>query len=201
MVQNMSLAVSGRTYRGSKAKNYEKRRRGQGRWRGEHAFVEEHLPRSGTVLDVPCGTGRFFHLYAKRGLGVIGADVSEEMLELAAKAVPRDRRSREYFQLVRTSVLDPNFAPGRVDVVVCVRLLHLVSQRECGQILRRLFEWGSMVILTVRLQETYRENSSSTTMPQKWFRQQIGRCGHAIDEERTLSSQGWTIMRTRRQTR
>lgn len=33
-----------------------------------------------TVVDIPCGTGRFCDLLSERGLGVIGADISHEMM-------------------------------------------------------------------------------------------------------------------------
>lgn len=196
----MSAAISGRTYRGRKAANYERRRRGQGRWRGEHRAVADWLPpRGGIVLDVPCGTGRFFGLYASRGAEVIACDISEEMLALAATKIPR--RAREQIQLTRCDVLDPAFAPGRVNVVVCVRLLHLVSQRECGRILRRLCGWSDAVILTVRLAPQYVENPSSTTMPERWFRDLVRKLGFAPTDERRLSRQGWTVMRLERRRR
>ena len=52
-------------------------------------FLEAILRRSGkkpaTVLDLACGTGSMSLLLAQRGYGVIGADISEEMLTVAAQ--------------------------------------------------------------------------------------------------------------------
>jgi SAM-dependent methyltransferase len=46
-------------------------------------FVEEHCPQPGRLLDLGCGTGRLLVPFAKRGYGVLGVDLSEEMLALA----------------------------------------------------------------------------------------------------------------------
>jgi SAM-dependent methyltransferase len=41
------------------------------------------VPAGGIVLDVPCGTGRYFPMIAAAGLAVAGADQSAGMLEQA----------------------------------------------------------------------------------------------------------------------
>jgi ubiquinone/menaquinone biosynthesis C-methylase UbiE len=50
------------------------------------AFVErllETCPAGGTVLDAPCGTGRYFELVRASGRGVVGIDQSAGMLAQA----------------------------------------------------------------------------------------------------------------------
>lgn len=199
----MSNAVSSRTYRGAKARNYERNRTGQRRWRLETEAVADWLPRrGGTVLDVPCGTGRFLPLYADFGLHVTGVDISEEMLAVARnKLTNLSAAQRRRIHLEQESILGDEWFHEH-DCVVCVRLLHLVSQRECGRILERLCSTArSRVILTVRLAEKYVENPSSTTMPDKWFRGRVRALGWRVAEERRLSSAGWTIMRLEREDR
>jgi SAM-dependent methyltransferase len=50
----------------------------------DHAFVEEHCPRPGRLIDLGCGTGRLLRPLARRGYWVLGVDLSEEMLRVAA---------------------------------------------------------------------------------------------------------------------
>jgi SAM-dependent methyltransferase len=53
---------------------------------GEADFVMRYSPR--TVLDAGCGSGRVAIELARRGVEVVGADVSESMLAEAAKRAP-----------------------------------------------------------------------------------------------------------------
>ena len=47
------------------------------------ARVVEACPQDGIVLDVPCGTGRYFELVVAHGRRVVGADQSAGMVEQA----------------------------------------------------------------------------------------------------------------------
>ncbi len=47
------------------------------------------LPKGGSILDVGCGGGRDAEFFAKRGLKVIGTDVSDVLINLAQKNVPQ----------------------------------------------------------------------------------------------------------------
>ena len=83
------------------------------------AFYEAVLARRGlrpeTALDLACGTGTMAILLAKKGLSVIGADRSEEMLtEAAAKAADMDNPPwfiRQRMERLRL--------PAPVDLAVC----------------------------------------------------------------------------------
>ena len=83
------------------------------------AFYEQILDRYGlrpeTALDLACGTGSMAILLAKKGLSVIGADLSEEMLtEAAAKAAELD--NPPWFIRQRMEKLR---LPAPVDLAVC----------------------------------------------------------------------------------
>lgn len=56
-------------------------------YRGWVAYLEDILERMDyhprTILDVACGTGNVSEILAKRGFEVVGADISEEMIEIA----------------------------------------------------------------------------------------------------------------------
>jgi SAM-dependent methyltransferase len=54
----------------------------------EVAFLLEHLPGSGHVLDLACGTGRISIPLAQRGYDVAGLDLSSRVLEVARVEAP-----------------------------------------------------------------------------------------------------------------
>jgi SAM-dependent methyltransferase len=51
----------------------------------DQRFVEEYCPRPCRLLDLGCGTGRLLVPFAQRGYRVLGVDLSEEMLNVAAE--------------------------------------------------------------------------------------------------------------------
>jgi SAM-dependent methyltransferase len=189
MAAPMSGATARTRYRGRTALHYEARRAGQGRWRREHEAVAAWLPSSGSVLDVPVGTGRFIPLYRERGLRFTGLDVSYEMVALAEKKLRRDDAGS-------VSVGDVfRLPPARHDFVVCVRLLHLISWEETRVAMRGICTIARAgVILTVRLDAAGRQNPSSVTHAETPFRRLVKRLGWSVREERLLSRQGWRVM-------
>ena len=48
------------------------------------SFFEKNGIKSGTVLDLACGTGSMSIPFMKKGYNIIGLDYSEEMLEIAS---------------------------------------------------------------------------------------------------------------------
>jgi SAM-dependent methyltransferase len=75
---------------------------------------------TGTVLDVPCGYSRFAPVYARLGITAIGADVSYEMVHLAATNHAQYGRAR----WLCANVLALPFSDGVFDSALCIRLLH-----------------------------------------------------------------------------
>lgn len=92
------------------------------------------VDRPGLVLDMPCGTGRFFQFLAGRGLPFVGADISEEMLNesrLKARAAPP----------VGLVVADAEALPFKdqsFDVVLCIRFLFHVTPEGRVKMLREM---------------------------------------------------------------
>jgi SAM-dependent methyltransferase len=72
-----------------------------------------------SILDIPCGTGRFAALLGARGLRYTGADLSPAMLDRARAKTPAAR------WLVADAARLP-FDDGEFDVALCIRFLHLV---------------------------------------------------------------------------
>ncbi len=81
-------------------------------------------PRS--VLDLPCGTGRFWALLAAEpGRELLAADYSEAMLKVAAENRPAEIVSR--IRLFQSSAFDIDLPEQSVDNVFCMRLLHHIG--------------------------------------------------------------------------
>lgn len=76
-----------------------------------------------TLLDAPCGTGRFSALWPRLGYEALGADLAPAMLGQARAKHPQARLMAA--DLARLPLRD-----RAVDAAVCVRLLHLVRERE-----------------------------------------------------------------------
>jgi SAM-dependent methyltransferase len=68
------------------------------------------------VLDVGCGTGRYFHCLANVE-SLTGIDISEEMLAAAKKPVHSDSITVKQIELARANAYLCNFAPASFDFI------------------------------------------------------------------------------------
>ena len=64
-------------------------------YRNKMEFVGEHLPSSGKLLDVGCGSGLYFHLYKNRNLEFVGLEpdeklIKEDMICASSEKIPFD---------------------------------------------------------------------------------------------------------------
>lgn len=84
-----------------------------------------------TLLDLPCGTGRFSALWRELDVRATGVDLAPQML-----AVARAKDARA--QLLCADGARLPFPDGAFDAAACVRLLHLV--RDPAERLRFLRE-------------------------------------------------------------
>lgn len=80
-----------------------------------------------TVLDLPCGAGRFWATLAEApGRRILAADRSSAMLEVARQNCPPDLAARvETFQ---SSAFEIELPDQAVDSVFCMRLLHHLGE-------------------------------------------------------------------------
>ena len=89
------------------------------------AFVDrviEACPPDGIVLDVPCGTGRYFELVVARGRRVLGADQSAGMVEQA--------RSRGLAEMVERTGLQELAYVDAFDGVLCIDAMEHVPPED-----------------------------------------------------------------------
>jgi ubiquinone/menaquinone biosynthesis C-methylase UbiE len=126
-------------YVGAVAAGYDAKRETDPKWLLEQRLIEDmlsDLPPGSIVLDVPCGTGRFFDFYKSRGFAVRGVDLSSDMLQQAV------------IKLQAGPVWDVELRQGDVrimpvtdkacDAAVMCRLTRWLSPQDCQQALREL---------------------------------------------------------------
>ena len=114
---------------------YTKHRGGPGRrisdwW--EHRMARRALNIAGnpkSVLDLPCGAGRFWDLLVEDpDRKLYAADNSEGMVAIAARMHPEEITSR--FTLFQTSAFAIDMPDNSVDNIFSMRLLHHIGDSE-----------------------------------------------------------------------
>jgi ubiquinone/menaquinone biosynthesis C-methylase UbiE len=106
--------------------------------------VLEMIPQGGTVLDAPCGTGRYFSQITAAGLRVAGADQSAGML---AQARARDLAFSLEHRRLQTLSYD-----GEFDAVLTIDALENVPPEDYPAVLanlRRAVRPGGVLYMTV----------------------------------------------------
>ena len=104
-------------------------------------FYYEILKREGlkprTAVDLACGTGSVTAILARKGLQVIGVDLSEEMLTVAQqKAAELDNQPQFVCQ-----PLQELYLPRGVDMAVCAldSLDYITDPASCAEAIRRVY--------------------------------------------------------------
>ena len=148
-----------------------------------------------SVLDLPCGTGRFWELLFQSGTKqLIAADYSQDMLEVAAEVQPPSLL--EHTDLLQTSAFAIDLPDSAVGLVFCMRLLHHVgSSADRITILKefaRVSKGTSIISLWVdgNLQSKRRRKLEKTRTSRKFqnrfviqpeeFESDAGAAGHEI---------------------
>jgi len=114
---------------GEVAASYDRRWRGSsGRARDQRkqralGRALEHFDGARSVLDVPCGTGRFHDLFASRGWRYCGADAASAMLTVA-------REKCGTSNWIAGDLTRLPFADRSFDLALCIRLMHLVRDER-----------------------------------------------------------------------
>lgn len=82
-----------------------------------------------TVLDLPCGAGRFWPMLAEQpNRSIIGADNSAAMVDIAMKAQPPEVTKR--VRPLQTSAFAIDLPDASVDSIFSIRLMHHIGQPE-----------------------------------------------------------------------
>jgi SAM-dependent methyltransferase len=109
-------------------------RRNARKWRTILAALER-TSRVETILDLPCGTGRFTGHLAERGYQVVGSDISIEMMRLARDKTAAAAGVRGYLQADAEAL---PFRADSVDCVLCIRFLFHVDPATRVRMLREM---------------------------------------------------------------
>ncbi len=96
----------------------------------------DHKP--GLTVDLACGTGSFTLELKKRGIDVIGADMSSDML---TQAQMKTSQAGESITFIRCKMQDFVF-PGKIDTCVCTldSVNHITSKKELEKAFCRINE-------------------------------------------------------------
>lgn len=84
-------------------------------WKEVSDFLEE-LPKSAKIIDIGCGNGRHLIEAKKRGLNVIGVDISRNLLKIAKKKTGAP--------LVLGNALALPFKESAFDNSMCIAVVH-----------------------------------------------------------------------------
>jgi ubiquinone/menaquinone biosynthesis C-methylase UbiE len=121
-------AYRGRTkYTKETSQKYQKRK--PGKHRAEMRLIDKafaHIPKTHRVLDVPCGGGRVTVHLSQKGYRMSSADLSENMIEIARKAVGAVTVEKQ--DVERLTYADKSF-----DTIMSFRLFHHFPNPEIRQ--------------------------------------------------------------------
>ncbi|TFH27315.1 MAG: class I SAM-dependent methyltransferase, partial [Myxococcales bacterium] len=133
--------------------NEERRSRNARKWKMIESALA-YVDGDRTVLDLPCGTGRFTAHLARAGYDVVGTDISHEMMRVAVERLPPSPRLRGF---LRADAERLPLRDGSVECVMSIRfLLHLDRATRIaviGEMARVSRRW---LILDYRHKHSYR---------------------------------------------
>lgn len=145
-------AMGARKYTGENAgQGYDAKRETTEKWQIEQKIIcgmLANLPKGHWVLDVPCGTGRFFSYYHQQGLCFRGVDMSADQLAAASEKIKDPMKARLMQADVRNLPLDDK----SVDASVMCRMTRWLSPEDCQIAFKELMRvTRDRIILTVRV--------------------------------------------------
>lgn len=117
-------------YRSHEALSYDNNRTksclNRRRWQGELKAIDaimSRLPSGLRVLDMPCGTGRFFPILAKHGCCIHGADISQDMIDCIPPSILDGCPNISLAMADATNLAYPQRS---FDYVLCMRFFNIV---------------------------------------------------------------------------
>lgn len=96
--------------------------------------MRECQPSPALVLDVPCGAGKLGDVLAAASTQVVSADLSVPMIQVARQAY----EASHFSGFVCSNAEQLPFRTAAFDMVVCLRLMHLVPPASRGSMIKEL---------------------------------------------------------------
>jgi ubiquinone/menaquinone biosynthesis C-methylase UbiE len=188
----LDLKSARNCYYGKKAFTYDANRENDEKWLKELYAVEKILKAlgGGRVLDIPCGTGRFFEIYKKLGMDFLGMDVSEDMMLQARAKYPEAN-------VMFGDIAHIPLADNAVDHSVCVRLLEKMPEAEMAAVIKELARVSSKRIICSLVTGDHVERRNRAWMHRlDAFKEAVASAGFAIlgaEEIREPEMYMWTL--------
>ncbi len=130
--------------------------------------------RPGSVLDLPCGTGRFWAMLAEEpGRRIFVADNSQDMIDAGLELRPREVVAR-IEKSFRCSAFDTGLPDNFVECVFSIRLLHHIEKSEDR----------------VKMLKEFARISSGTVIVSLWVDGNFRAWRHEINEARKARTRG-----------
>ena len=123
------------------------------------------LKKGGSLLDIPCGTGRHTLAFAKKGFSVTGVDINSTCL----KAARKNCQGINHVQIKKGNMAKLAWAEGKFDIVLNMfsSFGYFKTDRENTQVLKGFVQalkpGGRLVLQTIR-----REWVLSEFLPFSW---------------------------------
>ncbi len=136
-----------------------------------------------TILDLPCGTGRFTGALAREGYEVVGSDISLEML-IKAASIP-DGKQASIRGYVQANAEHLPLRDDSLDCVVCIRFMMHVDPATRVRMLREFRRVSRRwVVIDYRHKYTFRYVLTHTLGKLGFGRSPLSRVSRAdLDQE------------------
>jgi ubiquinone/menaquinone biosynthesis C-methylase UbiE len=117
--------------------------------------LKEYVKQKEKVLDLGCGSGRMFEMFAEKNVDYIGVDFSERLIEIAK------RKYGNFFQ--QANILNLPFSDGNFDSVWSIAVLHHIPsielrKRVLSEIKRVLRPNGRVIVTCWRIKSLFRKD-------------------------------------------
>lgn len=106
---------------------------------GNLARITSSFGRSIYVLDVGCGTGRYFHCLTNVEL-LVGVDISAEMLRVAEKPARSEEISAKTIRLLQCNIYEHTFPSEMFDLIYCFGVFGHGAQLT-SELCRKFHRW------------------------------------------------------------
>ncbi len=144
------------------------------------------FPHPVRVLEVGCGTGRYFHWLENTAL-LVGTDISPEMLRQAQHPVHGSEMSVREVRLIRSNLYETNFEPESFDFIYSLGVFGYgaeLTPEFCEKLARWLSPGGRLYFDALEQHDGGRINTLKQSIKTAMIPYLPGNVRHRIEERR-----------------